>query len=480
MSNFLDKWNEGKFSIYKSDEKTVLKIIENINKFIGGLAEGMDQKTDLTGDHKGTWQGISRPTLSEEGMRGVVEVISEQKIPSLENSISSIVNNKIPEIEKNFLDYAQGRTINVSKNGNIKTINEAINIAKENNVSSSNRYIINVAEGEYNEKLTLVDGIDLRGQDINRTIITYNAASFRADDTLKVDCDCTIKNFTIININNSATDLQCYGIHLDGKASPYTVEIENVKIFNKGNFSHHAMGVGLYGGQALYIKNVEMQSDHKSAFYFHNQKSQGYGAYCEIDNSKFYGCMKENLDTKQPKSAILFEDVGSGKIDEVKITNSELWSYGGIEVVLKQHESFLGDRNTLYVSLKNTKYNTFSYGDGGTIIDLDNSILTNLTGNIKGNPLILDTKYKTMGRMVGAKMCDVDNSDLFIGVAVPYCGVVYAVNKGIVPVLAINTTEGAKLVTKADTSCTTGTGNVFGIALGSVGGAHAFINCSLK
>jgi len=41
---FFDKWNKGKFSIYKSEEKTVLKLIENINNFIGKLAKGIDNK----------------------------------------------------------------------------------------------------------------------------------------------------------------------------------------------------------------------------------------------------------------------------------------------------------------------------------------------------------------------------------------------------------------------------------------------------
>lgn len=71
--NFFEKWNKGRFSVYESEEKTALKLIENINNFIGKLSQGVDNKTDLYGDHKGSWQGLNRPTLSEEGMRATVE-----------------------------------------------------------------------------------------------------------------------------------------------------------------------------------------------------------------------------------------------------------------------------------------------------------------------------------------------------------------------------------------------------------------------
>lgn len=88
--SLLDRWNKNKFSIYKSEEKSVLKLIENINNFNGELAEEIDQKTDLMGDHKGSWQGLSKPTLSEEGMRATVEKINEVDIPKLTEQVNKI------------------------------------------------------------------------------------------------------------------------------------------------------------------------------------------------------------------------------------------------------------------------------------------------------------------------------------------------------------------------------------------------------
>lgn len=78
----LEKWNKNKFSIYQSEEKTILKLLESISKWIEDLIKGVEEKTDLYGDHKGSWQGLDKPTLSEEGMRATVEQLSKD-VPAI-------------------------------------------------------------------------------------------------------------------------------------------------------------------------------------------------------------------------------------------------------------------------------------------------------------------------------------------------------------------------------------------------------------
>lgn len=73
MSNLIDKWNRNNFSIYNSEEKTVLGLIEDISNFNSEIIKEIDNKTDLFGDHKGSWQGLNKPTLSEEGAFAQVE-----------------------------------------------------------------------------------------------------------------------------------------------------------------------------------------------------------------------------------------------------------------------------------------------------------------------------------------------------------------------------------------------------------------------
>ena len=86
--------NGNRFSVYTSEEKTVLGVINELAQEnsqaiqeIDVINKVLEEKTDIYGDHKGTWQGLSRPTLSEEGMRSIVEDIIDNKIPSIETTL---------------------------------------------------------------------------------------------------------------------------------------------------------------------------------------------------------------------------------------------------------------------------------------------------------------------------------------------------------------------------------------------------------
>lgn len=119
----LDKWNKNKFSIYKSEEKTVLKLIEEIGKWIETLIKGLDGKTDLYGDHKGSWQGLNRPTLSEEGLRATVEELNEV-VPFLKETVEKLYPKE--EINIIYVDSVNGLDTNDgSENFPFKTSQKA-------------------------------------------------------------------------------------------------------------------------------------------------------------------------------------------------------------------------------------------------------------------------------------------------------------------------------------------------------------------
>lgn len=88
----LEDWNKNKFSIYKNEEKTVLKLIESLGKWTEELIKSVSGKTDLYGDHKGSWQGLNRPTLSEEGMRSIVEKINDIDLPTINEELETKKN----------------------------------------------------------------------------------------------------------------------------------------------------------------------------------------------------------------------------------------------------------------------------------------------------------------------------------------------------------------------------------------------------
>lgn len=111
-----------RFSIYTSEEKSVLKLLEKLGNQVNGNSDLLKTKTDLYGDHKGTWQGLDRPTLSEEGMRATVEkhiediknlqdkdVILQGNIDILEQQ-DKILNDSI-NLNKTTLENMKGNVV---------------------------------------------------------------------------------------------------------------------------------------------------------------------------------------------------------------------------------------------------------------------------------------------------------------------------------------------------------------------------------
>lgn len=85
-------YNGNKFSVYESEEKTVLCLLDELGSQVNHNTSKLGNKTDLYGDHKGTWQGLNRPTMSDEGMRATVEDIIDNKIPPMQSSLDNIMS----------------------------------------------------------------------------------------------------------------------------------------------------------------------------------------------------------------------------------------------------------------------------------------------------------------------------------------------------------------------------------------------------
>ena len=98
-----------RFTVYDSEANTVLELLNELGSLTNDVCDSLDNKTDLYGDHKGSWQGLNRPTMSEEGMRATVEDIMDNKIPSIQSSLDNIVG----ELEKKeiFVDVVSGQDI---------------------------------------------------------------------------------------------------------------------------------------------------------------------------------------------------------------------------------------------------------------------------------------------------------------------------------------------------------------------------------
>ena len=87
--NIDEKVGNKRFTVYDSEANTALELINELGALTNDVCDSLDNKTDLYGDHKGSWQGLNRPTMSEEGMRATVEDIIDNKIPSIETSLET-------------------------------------------------------------------------------------------------------------------------------------------------------------------------------------------------------------------------------------------------------------------------------------------------------------------------------------------------------------------------------------------------------
>lgn len=216
--NFFDKWNKGRFSVYESEEKTVLELLEKLNKFIGNeLVQEVDKKIGQGDDFRGSWYGIAKPTQSNEGLSGTVD--QHQVI---------IENNEI-----NFLGYIYQNQIDISENYDF-ALESAINYCIENNKS------LFIPNGTYKlTKAIVIErgyniNLNIRGESKNGTVLKFALGGLTFTSSVKqINYETRI---TQVNIS----DLSIIGDSRTGNGLSFEyfgyIQTRNllIKGFNKG------------------------------------------------------------------------------------------------------------------------------------------------------------------------------------------------------------------------------------------------------
>ena len=99
-----------RFTVYDSEANTALELLRELGTLTNDVCDELDNKTDLFGDHKGSWQGLNRPTMSEEGMRATVEKIINEDLPNINKNINPKIHviKEFKEIKE--LELQEGDT----------------------------------------------------------------------------------------------------------------------------------------------------------------------------------------------------------------------------------------------------------------------------------------------------------------------------------------------------------------------------------
>lgn len=215
MANLLDKYNKNKFSVYDSEEKTVLKIIENINDFNKEVAVEVENKTDKNGDHKGSWQGLNKPTLSEEGMRATVEKINEIDLPHIDNRVVKQETHTSGWI--NVKDFgAKGDGITDDTNA-INDCFNSLGVRNEYTWKQNNSMVVIFPPGTY----LISSPIIIR----NNCLVQGNNAEIKAtismDSCIKFDTTFSLAYFTIFDLIINGNGLANVGLDTRGCLGKY-------------------------------------------------------------------------------------------------------------------------------------------------------------------------------------------------------------------------------------------------------------------
>lgn len=107
----MSKWNGKRFSVYTSEEKSVLGLIKELGEQTNYNTDELEQvkisdnkkvshdemknkyKIDENADFTGSWYGIKKPTACQEGLQATVDKINEYDVPKIHklNKINEII-----------------------------------------------------------------------------------------------------------------------------------------------------------------------------------------------------------------------------------------------------------------------------------------------------------------------------------------------------------------------------------------------------
>lgn len=369
------RYNGNKFSVYESEEKTVLGLLDELGSQVNHNTDNFKNKTDLHGDHKGSWQGLSKPTLSEEGMRATVEKINEVDIPKLNEQLETIER----KIDYNVLDYG------IIGDGLTDYTNEINMAIQEISLSGGGilkfpkgEYLINTIDSNINKEvhsygnfeggIHLKDNVSLIGE--NAILITkQNNNKHQSIIYAREVKNCTIDGFNIYGDLKTHLDLDTEWGHGIFITHSNNITVKNCKIYD-------TVGDGIYVG-IQYFNTSKIETENIS---IENCLIKGVSrngiSLCSGIGVNIKDCTIIEVARRNPQAGIDIEPEGHGDINpivkDVFINNVSFYNCGNVGIItyLREPQQKYENINitNCYVEGSKRGYHTIAvdgYGNNG-------------------------------------------------------------------------------------------------------------------
>ena len=256
----MSKWNGNRFSVYTSEEKSVLGLIkemgdqtnyntdeierltESDNKKVSHQEMQEVYKIDKQANFTGSWFGIKKPTQSSEGLAATVDQLIDETIPGINSQLEQILNNETILLLK---------PTNQDDTDNIKSyILNAVNQNKELVLSEGRFTISETISIPSNLKIRIIGSINSAlSKDIfilnNVENVIVNQGYLIGDGSTTSQNGIVIKGTSKNNIFNNITLENFLNKGIDVKENANNNKFTNIKV--SGSNSSTGVGISLFG-----------------------------------------------------------------------------------------------------------------------------------------------------------------------------------------------------------------------------------------
>lgn len=251
----MSSWNGNRFSVYTSEEKSVLGLIKEMgdqtnynsdeivrltqsdNKKVSHQEMQELYKIDKQANFTGSWFGIKRPTQSDVGLAGTVEQLIDETIPGINSQLEQIATliNKFGDTMEGYnrsIEYA------INNKTNLIIPNSGITLTEELIIDVKNLYSMRIeCNGVIKTGDNVINAITIKNLQNGVVDLTFEGGGNELSNALRIINlkSCSIK---VNAVDFKGTVFNVYS-NYDDNTYNYGNTVEYVKALNCGRAIMH-------------------------------------------------------------------------------------------------------------------------------------------------------------------------------------------------------------------------------------------------